>query len=68
MTPRALSRLVANAGGGSGDSRLRAQEILYYFCEGVEDRYLKHFANVFLDSPMAISATEIFARHQSHTL
>ncbi len=41
----------------------RAQEILYYLREGVEDRYLKHFANVFLDSPMAISATEIFARH-----
>jgi metallo-beta-lactamase family protein len=41
----------------------RAQEILYYLREGVNDGSLKHFTNVFLDSPMAISATQIFERH-----
>ena len=41
----------------------RAQEILYYLHEGVENRRIKHFVNVFLDSPMAISATQIFGRH-----
>lgn len=41
----------------------RAQEILYYLREGVKDGSIKHFINVFLDSPMAISATEIFDRH-----
>ena len=41
----------------------RAQEILYYLREGVENKYLEHYINVFLDSPMAISATEIFEHH-----
>jgi len=41
----------------------RAQEILYYLREGVENNQIKHFTNVFLDSPMAISATQIFGRH-----
>jgi metallo-beta-lactamase family protein len=41
----------------------RAQEILYYLREGVESGLIRHFVNVFLDSPMAISATEIFERH-----
>lgn len=41
----------------------RAQEILYYLREGIENKSIQHFANVFLDSPMAISATQIFARH-----
>jgi metallo-beta-lactamase family protein len=41
----------------------RAQEILYYLREGVENQDIQHFTNVFLDSPMAISATQIFARH-----
>ncbi len=41
----------------------RAQEILYYLREGVNNNSLKHFTNVFLDSPMAISATQIFERH-----
>ncbi len=41
----------------------RAQEILYYLREGISNRRIKHFTNVFLDSPMAISATRIFARH-----
>jgi metallo-beta-lactamase family protein len=41
----------------------RAQEILFYLREGVDNRHIKHFTNVFLDSPMAISATQIFERH-----
>jgi len=41
----------------------RAQEILYYLREGVDNKRIKHFTNVFLDSPMAISATQIFERH-----
>lgn len=41
----------------------RAQEILYYLREGVEQGKLSQSTQVFLDSPMAISATEIFRRH-----
>jgi len=41
----------------------RAQEILYYLREGVEANRIPHTTQVFLDSPMAISATEIFRRH-----
>ncbi len=41
----------------------RAQEILYYLREGTANGQIKHYINVFLDSPMAISATEIFRRH-----
>jgi len=41
----------------------RAQEILYYLREGVNNHHIKHYTTVFLDSPMAISATEIFERH-----
>jgi metallo-beta-lactamase family protein len=41
----------------------RAQEILYYLREGIRDGHLPEYIAVFLDSPMAISATEIFARH-----
>ncbi len=41
----------------------RAQEILYYLREGVEQGRLPRYMQVFLDSPMAISATEIFKRH-----
>ena len=41
----------------------RAQEILYYLREGVERGGIDHYLNVFLDSPMAISATEIFRHH-----
>ncbi|VAW78035.1 Metallo-beta-lactamase family protein, RNA-specific [hydrothermal vent metagenome] len=33
----------------------RAQEILYYLREGVDNQRIKHFTNVFLDSPMAIN-------------
>lgn len=41
----------------------RAQEILYYLREGIEKKLLRHYMSVFLDSPMAISATEIFKHH-----
>ena len=41
----------------------RAQEILYYLREGVANQRIEYFTNVFLDSPMAISATQIFERH-----
>ncbi|QOZ28511.1 MBL fold metallo-hydrolase RNA specificity domain-containing protein [Bradyrhizobium sp. CCBAU 51753] len=41
----------------------RAQEILYVLREGVERSRLPPTMQIFLDSPMAISATEIFKRH-----
>ena len=41
----------------------RAQEVLYYLREGVESKQIERNINVFLDSPMAISATKIFERH-----
>lgn len=41
----------------------RTQEILYYLREGIEQGQVKENVQVFLDSPMAISATEIFQRH-----
>jgi metallo-beta-lactamase family protein len=41
----------------------RAQEILYYIRQGMSQKRLPRNLQVFLDSPMAISATEIFERH-----
>lgn len=41
----------------------RAQELLYFLRAGVENGRLSQSTQVFLDSPMAISATEIFRRH-----
>jgi metallo-beta-lactamase family protein len=41
----------------------RAQEILFFLREGVDKGSLPRSMQVFLDSPMAISATAIFARH-----
>ncbi|MDO5673690.1 MAG: MBL fold metallo-hydrolase [bacterium] len=41
----------------------RSQELLYYLREGIEQGKLPHNLRVYLDSPMAISATEIFRRH-----
>jgi metallo-beta-lactamase family protein len=41
----------------------RAQEILYYLHRGIRDGLIPAHTPVFLDSPMAISATEIFRRH-----
>jgi metallo-beta-lactamase family protein len=41
----------------------RAQELLFYLREGVAKDRLPGSLQVFLDSPMAISATEIYGRH-----
>ncbi len=41
----------------------RAQEILYFLREGIASRRLPRNFPVFLDSPMAISATDIFRHH-----
>jgi len=41
----------------------RTQEILFTLREGIEQERLPRNLPVFLDSPMAISATEIFRRH-----
>lgn len=41
----------------------RAQELLYYLHEGWKGKLLPRGLQVFLDSPMAISATNVFARH-----
>ena len=41
----------------------RAQELLYFLREGVEGNRLPRAMQVFLDSPMAISATAVFQRH-----
>ena len=41
----------------------RAQELLFLLNQGIEKNRLKPSMQVFLDSPMAISATEIFAHH-----
>ena len=42
----------------------RAQELLYFLSQGIAQGRLSKSTQVFLDSPMAISATEIFRRHQ----
>jgi metallo-beta-lactamase family protein len=41
----------------------RAQEILFVIRQAMQANRLKSSVQVFLDSPMAISATEIFRRH-----
>lgn len=41
----------------------RAQEIIYYLHKGLQAGAIPQHVRVFLDSPMAISATEIFRRH-----
>lgn len=41
----------------------RAQELLYFLRKGVEAARLPRSIQVFLDSPMAVSATEIFSHH-----
>jgi metallo-beta-lactamase family protein len=41
----------------------RAQELLFFFRQGIEENKLPASLPVYLDSPMAISATEIFERH-----
>jgi metallo-beta-lactamase family protein len=41
----------------------RAQELLFFLRDGLEQGRLPMSPKVFLDSPMAISATQIFERH-----
>jgi metallo-beta-lactamase family protein len=41
----------------------RAQELLYVLSDGITKGQIAESTQVFLDSPMAISATEIFRRH-----
>ena len=41
----------------------RAQELLYYLHQGWKEKKLPRGLQTFLDSPMAISATNVFARH-----
>ncbi|HWG36139.1 MAG TPA: MBL fold metallo-hydrolase [Terriglobales bacterium] len=42
----------------------RAQDLLYYLREMVEQKVIPATTPVYLDSPMAISTTEIFRRHR----
>jgi metallo-beta-lactamase family protein len=42
----------------------RAQELLFFLRKGMDENRLPPSLNVYLDSPMAISATQIFERHQ----
>jgi metallo-beta-lactamase family protein len=44
----------------------RAQEILFHLADGIRTGALPANLPVFLDSPMAISATEIFARYPAY--
>jgi len=44
----------------------RAQEILYVLREGIEQNRLPPSMAVFLDSPLAIAATEVFKRHPGY--
>jgi len=41
----------------------RAQEVLFYLHQGIAENRIPEKVQVFLDSPMAISATEVFRRH-----
>ncbi len=41
----------------------RAQELLFFLRQGVENDSIPHATQIYLDSPMAISATEIFERY-----
>ncbi|WP_460272765.1 MBL fold metallo-hydrolase [Celeribacter sp. ULVN23_4] len=43
----------------------RAQELLWFLREGMAKGRIRRSMAVFLDSPMAISATRIFKRHES---
>jgi metallo-beta-lactamase family protein len=43
----------------------RAQEILFFLRQGVDQNRLPPSLQVYLDSPMAISATQIFERHRN---
>lgn len=41
----------------------RAQDLLYFLRELIERKELPRYLSVYLDSPMAISATEVFRHH-----
>lgn len=41
----------------------RAQELLYFLRQGIEENRFPDTTSVFLDLPMAVSATEIFEHH-----
>jgi metallo-beta-lactamase family protein len=41
----------------------RAQELLFFMREGMKSKVIQPSLQVFLDSPMAISATKLFQRH-----
>lgn len=41
----------------------RAQELLFFLREGMASKRIRSTLNVYLDSPMAISATRLFERH-----
>jgi metallo-beta-lactamase family protein len=41
----------------------RAQELLYFISQGIDQGRLTKSAQVFVDSPMAVSATEVMQRH-----
>lgn len=41
----------------------RAQDLLYFMREGLDEGFLPEGMEVYLDSPMAISATKVFRRH-----
>jgi metallo-beta-lactamase family protein len=43
----------------------RAQELLFVICKGIVENHLPPQTQVYLDSPMAISVTEIMARNLS---
>ena len=62
---RAISETVARGGNVVIPTFAleRAQEVLYHLHDGIRDGRIPANISVFLDSPMAISATEIFRRH-----
>jgi len=67
-TVREMGEIFEEATRGGGNILIptfaigRAQELLYLFQQNVRDWGLERWA-IFLDSPMAIEATEVYARH-----
>lgn len=64
-----LKEIFANASASNGNVLIpsfavgRAQELLYLMATNFEDWHLENW-NIYLDSPMAIEATEIYARYR----
>ena len=62
-------RIISNTFNNSGNVYIpafaieRTQEILYYIKKGVESGDIPRDTKVFLDSPMAISATKVFNKY-----